>query len=95
MVSFTVRMKFAAEDHHQVKQYLAELATASRLEPGCVCYIPHFVEDDHEMVLIYEQYKDEEALNFHRNTPHFQKYAIGGLYQMMRDRAIENLIAVS
>lgn len=94
MVSFTVRMKFAPEDHHQVKEFLTELAKASRQESGCISYIPHFVEDDPETVMIYEQYKDEAALNFHRNTPHFQKYAIGGLYQIMRDRAIENLIAV-
>ncbi|MHB1022575.1 MAG: putative quinol monooxygenase [Acidobacteriaceae bacterium] len=94
MVSFTVRMKFTSEDHHQVREILTELAKASRQEPGCISYIPHFLEDDPETVMIYEQYKDDEALNFHRNTPHFQQYAVGGLYQMMRDRVIENLTAV-
>jgi quinol monooxygenase YgiN len=46
------------------------------------------------MVVIYEQYADDAALDFHRNTPHFQQYAVGGLYQKMRDRQVENLTAV-
>jgi quinol monooxygenase YgiN len=45
-------------------------------------------------VLIYEQYADEAALEHHRNTPHFHQYAIGGLYQKMRDRQVEDLTAV-
>ena len=45
-------------------------------------------------VLIYEQYKDEAALDHHRATPHFHQYAIGGLYQMMKERQVENLTAV-
>ena len=37
----------------------------------------------------------EAALEAHRNTPHFKQHAIGGLYQHMRDRHIENLVAVA
>jgi quinol monooxygenase YgiN len=47
------------------------------------------------VVLIYEQYVDEAALEHHRNSPHFHRYAIGGLYQRMRDRQVENLTAIS
>ena len=73
---------------------LGPLTAASRKEPGCVTYVPHFVEDDHTTVLIYEQYGDEAALDDHRNSPHFHQYAIGGLYQLMKDRQVENLTAV-
>lgn len=95
MISFTVRMTFAAEDHDQVAETLRALTTASRLEPGCVSYVPHFVEGDPETVVIYEQYLDETALEHHRNSPHFQQYAVGGLYQRMRTRSLENLTAVA
>jgi quinol monooxygenase YgiN len=44
--------------------------------------------------LIYEQYVDEKALQAHRESAHFKKYAVGGLYQRMRERAVENLIAL-
>ena len=59
-----------------------------RQEPGCVTYIPHFVEGEPCTVLIYEQYTDEAALDHHRGSPHFHQYAIGGLYQKMKDRRL-------
>ena len=95
MVSFIVRMRFDPADHDEIAVILRELTAASRQEPGCVSYIAHFVEGEATTVLIYEQYKDGAALEHHRETPHFKQYAIGGLYQKMRERQLENLIAVS
>jgi quinol monooxygenase YgiN len=94
MLSFTVRLRFDHDHHDQVAEQLRALTLASRQEPGCVSYIAHFVEDDPSTVLIYEQYRDDAALEFHRNTPHFHQYAIGGFYQLMLERHIENLTAV-
>ncbi len=94
MLSFTVRLRFEAEDREKVSEILCHLTEATPKEPGCVSYIPHFVEGETATVLIYEQYIDEAAREFHRNSPHFAQYAIGGLYQMMKDRQVENLTAV-
>jgi quinol monooxygenase YgiN len=95
MVSFTVRLRFPSEDHDEIVQILRELTRASRLEPGCVSYVPHWVESDPSTVLIYEQYADDAAVEHHRATPHFAKFAIGGLYQKMLDRTVENLQAIA
>jgi len=94
MVSFTVRMRFDPRDHDEIRDILVHLSQASRLEPGCISYIPHFIDGDSNTVLIYEQYQDQAALDFHRSTPHFKKYAIGGLFQRMLDRQVESLLAV-
>ena len=94
MLSFTVRMTFTQDDHAEITEMLRHLTLASRQEPGCVNYIAHFVEGDLCTVLIYEQYVDEAALEYHRTTPHFHQYAIGGLFQRMRERELENLTAV-
>lgn len=94
MVSFLVRMRFTDEDRPKVKEMLEKLATASRQEPGCVSYVPHWVEDDPNTIVIYEQFRDSAALEAHRAAPHFQQYAVAGLYQMMRERSSENLTAV-
>jgi quinol monooxygenase YgiN len=94
MISFFVRMRFAPEDREQVADLLRQLTVTSRQEPGCMTYIAHTVEDDPNTVVIYEQYKDRQALDFHRTTPHFQKFAVGGLYQLMRERQLENLTAI-
>ena len=95
MISFTVRLRFNPEDHDEIERILRELTRLSRREPGCVSYIPHFVDGDSNTVLIYEQYLDEAAAEAHRATPHFAEYAIGGLYQKMRDRSVETLAAIA
>jgi len=95
MITFTVRMRFNEEDRDDIERILRELTRLSRHEPGCVTYIPHFIDGDANTVLIYEQYRDEAAVDAHRATPHFAQFAIGGLYQKMLERSVETLIAVA
>ena len=95
MVSFTVRMKFRGEDRAEIAGILQELTRLSREEPGCVNYVPHTVETDPDLVVIYEQYRDDAAAEAHRTTPHFKQYAIGGLYQRMLERSVEMLTALA
>jgi quinol monooxygenase YgiN len=94
MLSFNVRMTFDQSDRDEIFEILCHISAASRKEPGCVSYVPHFVEGEACTVLIYEQYVDDAALEHHRGTPHFHQYAIGGLYQKMKERQVENLTAV-
>lgn len=95
MISFTVRMKFKAEDRDKIQEALRELTAASRQEPGCVSYIPHVLEDDADTVLIYEQYVDQSARDEHGASEHFQKNVVGCLYQRMLERQVEILKAVA
>ncbi len=94
MVSFTVRMQFPKDDRDRVTEILRNLALASRREPGCVTFVPHHIDGDPETVLIYEQYRDQAAADAHRASPHFEQYAVGGLYQLMKERATETLEAI-
>jgi quinol monooxygenase YgiN len=94
MVSFIVRLKFHSEDRAEVADTLRLLAAASRQEPGCVTYVPHQLEDDPDTVLIYEQYLDRKALTTHRESDHFKKFAVAGIYQKMLERSVENLVAL-
>lgn len=95
MITFTVRMTFRPEDREEIARILRELTAATRQEPGCVTYIPHWVEGEPATVLIYEQYRDQPAADFHRGTPHFATHAIGGLYQRMLQRSLEVLEALA
>ncbi len=95
MITFIVRMRFAPEDRDDIAEILERLTEASRQEPGCVSYIPHSVEGDPDIVMIYEQYRDSAAAEAHRQSPHFQKYAVGGLYQKMLERSREDLKALA
>lgn len=94
MISFTVRLRFRSEDVPRVREMLEAITVASRAEPGCVTYVPHFVEGEPAVVLIYEQYRDEAAVSAHRATEHFKRHAVGGFYQLMLDRQVEDLSAI-
>lgn len=91
MISFTVRMKFRPEDRQRVAEMLTTLARASRQEPGCLHYVPHTVDGEPDTVVIYEQYQDHKAAEAHRASQHFKDCAVGGLYQLMLERQVENL----
>ena len=95
MISFTVRMRFDPKELDEIRANLEALTVESRKEPGCVNYVAHFLADDPTTALIYEQYVDDAALDYHRATPHFAEHAIGGLYQGMKERHVENLHAVA
>jgi quinol monooxygenase YgiN len=95
MISFTVRMTFRPDDREEIAAILRELTAASRTEPGCVNYVAHRIESDPDTIVIYEQYRDQDAMDAHRASPHFALYAVGGLYQRMLLRSVEMLEALA
>lgn len=94
MVSFIVRFKFAPEDRAEMADMVRQLAVESRKEPGCLTYLPYHLEDDPDTILIVEQYADEKALSAHRESKHFKAWGVGGLYQKMKERSVENLFSL-
>ncbi len=54
---------------------LEKLTVESRKEPGCVMYQVHKHKTDPRRFFIYEQYKDDAALEAHRAAPHFLQMA--------------------
>ena len=54
---------------------LERLTVDSRKEPGCVMYQVHKHKTDPRRFFIYEQYKDDAALEAHRTAPHFLQLA--------------------
>lgn len=95
MISFTVRMTFSPDDRDEIAETLRAVTLASRQEPGCISYIPHHLDSDRDTVVIYEQYRDAAAAEAHRQSPHFKQHVIGVLYQKMRDRVREDLVALA
>jgi (4S)-4-hydroxy-5-phosphonooxypentane-2,3-dione isomerase len=57
-------------------------------EPGCTQYIAH---RDGDLVVLYEQYADEAALEAHRETPYFQDIIEGTIVPLLERREREIL----
>jgi quinol monooxygenase YgiN len=58
-----------------VASVFEKLSIESRKEPGCVMYQVHKHKTEPRRFFIYEQYKDDAALEAHRVAPHFLQYA--------------------
>ncbi len=54
---------------------LAKLSEESRKEPGCAMFQVHRHRTEPRRFFIYEQYKDDAALEAHRTTAHFLQLA--------------------
>ena len=59
----------------EVTAVFAKLTDESRKEPGCSMYQVHRHKTDSRRFFIYEQYKDDAALEAHRTSPYFLQYA--------------------
>ena len=78
-----VRMKAKEGMEEQAVELARELAAASRTEPGCEAYVPCQDPEDARSFLVYEQYRDKAAFEEHGATEHFQRLAVGGLFEVM------------
>jgi quinol monooxygenase YgiN len=86
MIVLKVDMLVKPGTEEKCCEYIRILHEHSRREPGCLMYIGHQSTENPRKFLFYEQYKDEAALQAHRDSPHFKQYVIGGLDAIMEQR---------
>jgi len=75
MVVLAVTWVAKSGRENEVTELLSKLTSESRQEPGCVTYQVHRHRTDPRRFFIYEQYKNDAALEAHRAAPHFLQYA--------------------
>ncbi len=75
MVVLVVSWMAKAGHEKEVVSVFTKLTEESRKEPGCVMYLVHQHKTDSRRFLVYEQYKDDAALEAHRASSHFLQYA--------------------
>ena len=76
MVVLAVTWMATPGHEDEVVDIFRNLQVASRQEPGCLMYMVHRHKSDAQRFFIYEQYRDDAALEAHRNSPHFQEYVV-------------------
>ena len=79
MIVLAVTWMANAGHEDEVAEIFRKLA--GRLPPGAGLPDVHrsSPSDDPRRFFIYEQYRDDAALEAHRNSPHFQEYAVKAL----------------
>ena len=89
MLILVVRVTIRAGHEDEVLEPFRKLQEETRREPGCIEFIVQRSSEDSRRYLIYEQYKDQAALDTHRTTPHFKQYAANGFYPFVEERQAE------
>ncbi len=82
MIVLAVTWKAHPGKEVETSRVFSILQTESRKEPGCLMYVVHRHHEDGSRFFVYEQYKDEAALDAHRASAHFQRYARGELLKL-------------
>ncbi len=89
MIVLKVDMVVKPGTEAQCREYIRILQEHSRKEPGCVQYVGHQSTDDLRHFLFYEVYKDQAALQAHRDAAYFKQYVNGGLDTIVESRTRE------
>lgn len=86
MLILVVHLTVKAGHAHDVIENFRHLEAESRKEPGCVFYVAQQNTEDPLRFMVYEQYRDEAAIEAHRESAHFKRYAAEGLYRFVEQR---------
>jgi quinol monooxygenase YgiN len=81
-----VRMKAKEGEEERALEVIRALADATRQEPGCEAYIPCRDPEDPRSLLFFEQYRDKSAFEEHGASEHFQRLAVGQLWDLLEGR---------
>lgn len=68
---------------------LAELAPASLAEAGCLGYEVYRGVDAPGSLLLLERYRDEAALEAHKQSSHYHALVVGRVLPLLADRRVE------
>jgi quinol monooxygenase YgiN len=94
MIVLKVDMVVKPGAEEKCKEFMSIMQQHSRQEPGCLTYVGHQSTLDPRRFMFYEQYKDQAALDAHRNAPYFKQYVTDGLATLLEQRVAELYVAV-
>lgn len=66
MLAIVAKLKATEGKGDELAERMAEIAAKVRNEPGNKAYAVHQSSEDRDLVMIYEQYDDKDALDAHR-----------------------------
>ncbi|MYN10612.1 putative quinol monooxygenase [Pseudoduganella aquatica] len=73
----------------EVLAIVAELRPLSLGEPGCLGYEVYQGVDAPNSLLLFERYRDEAALDAHKQSSHYQGLVVGRILPLLEDRRVE------
>ena len=89
MICLAVTFVVKAGHEDEAMDFFRKATAETVKEPGCRMYLAHRSTEDPRRFFLYEQYDNREALDYHRQSPHFQTYVKDGLFHVIESRTPE------
>ncbi len=86
MLIQTVRFVFAPEDADKAESILRELRDASRKEEGVMAFDVARSQDNPNVFVLWEKYRDRAALDDHIATDHYTRLVLQGVRLLAAQR---------
>lgn len=89
VIKVVARYMVKPSEVERVRTYLNEMAIATRKEEGNLRYdiYQHLTFPD--LFILYEEYKDENALKEHRESEHFEKIVKNKIIPHLKERNVD------
>ena len=86
MVVVVAEYTVAAGNEEKVVELLQKWAPMAREEEGCRAFIVNRSREDPRRILLYEQYADQAAFDFHTSRPEFAEIVLGQIVPLLEGR---------
>jgi len=73
-ITLVVFIKAKQQTKQLVKEQLVNLSEMTNKEPGNICYELSVANDDDSLFIIYENWKDQAALDYHMSQPYLKDF---------------------
>ena len=89
-LAVAVRLVAKEGEEGRLRDAFANLTPPTLAEPGCLLFQAHVDPENPRTFFVYEQWRDEAALLAHRDTEHYQRWAVGVIFDAVeyRDRLL-------
>ena len=94
MLITSIVFTFSPQDGDKAAAILRELRDASVKEPGVIRFEVGRSEEKPNVFALWEVYRDQNAVNAHRSTEHFQRLVVDGVRLLAQQRNVETVIPI-
>lgn len=86
MIVVVAEYHVAEGNEDAVAELLKVWAPMAREETGCKAFIVNRSTEDPRRIMLYEQYVDQAAFDFHANRPEFKEIVVGKIVPLLESR---------
>ena len=94
MIINSIHFTFSPKDAAIAESLLRELRDASRKEGGVIQYDVGRSCERPNVFAMWEVYRDQEAVDLHLASEHFQRLVVASLRPMVQSRSIERVVPI-